>query len=46
MVVILTKIVSNINSKRLTIIPKGLILVTVLGPGRASVDEYVTILKI
>ena len=38
MVVILTEIVSNILAKRL-------ILVTGLGPGRAT-DGYITILKI
>ena len=40
------KIVSNINSKMLTILAKGLILVTGLGPGRASVDGYITVLII
>ena len=46
MVLILTKIVSNINSKTLTILEKRLILVTGLGPGRASTNGYITVLNV
>ena len=46
MMVLLTKIVSNVNLKALTILTKRLILDVWLGPGRASVDGYITALKI
>ena len=46
MVVLLTKIFSNINSKTLTILTKKLILVTGLGPGHVSADGYITVLKV
>ena len=45
-VVILTKIVSNIDSKTLNVLVKMLILVTGLGPGGTSTDGYITVLKI
>ena len=38
MMVLLTKIVSKVNLKTLTILAKRLILDVWLGPGRASVD--------
>ena len=41
----LTKIVSNINSKALAILAERSIIVTGLGPGRASVGGYITVLK-
>ena len=46
MVVVLTKIVSKIDLKTLTIIAKRLILVTGMGPRGASTDGYITVLKI
>ena len=42
---ILTKIVSNINIKNLTIFAKRY-LGCLTGPGRVSADEYITVLKI
>ena len=45
MVVLLTKIFSNINSKTLTILTKKLILVTGLGPGHVFVDGTLQFLK-
>ena len=44
--VMLVKIVSNVNLKTLTILAKRFILDAWLGPGCASVDWYITVLKI
>ena len=46
MMVLLGKIVSNINLKTITILAKELILVALLGPGCVSADRYITCLKI
>ena len=46
MMVLLAKVISNINLKTLTILVKTLILDSWLGPGRASADRYITVLKI
>ena len=46
MMVLLTKIVSDVTLKTLTILAKRLILDAWLGPGRASVDGYITVYKI
>ena len=46
MMVLLTKIVSNINLKTLTILAKRLILVAWLGPGCAFTDGYIIFLNI
>ena len=46
MIVLLTKIISNVNLKTLTILAKRLILDALLGPGRASADCYIIALKI
>ena len=46
MIVLLPKIVSNINLKTLTILTKALILVAWLGSGRVFADGYITVLKI
>ena len=44
--VLLAKIVSNANLKTLTILSKRFIFDAWLGPGRASADWYITVLKI
>ena len=46
MMVLLTKIVSKVNLKMSTILAKRLILDTWPGPGRASADGYITVLKV
>ena len=46
LMVILVKIVNNINLKMLTILAKRLILITWLGLGRIYADRYITVLKI
>ena len=46
MMVLLTKIVSKVNLKTLTILTKRLILDVWLGPGCASVDLYITFYEI
>ena len=46
MMVLLTKIVSNINLKTSTRPARKLILLAWLGPGRFSADGYITVLKI
>ena len=46
MMVLLTKIVSNVNLKMSTILAKRLILNAWLSPGCASADWYITVLKI
>ena len=46
MIVLYTKIVSNISLKILTILAKRLILVAWLDPGHVSADGYITVLKI
>ena len=46
MIVLLTKIVSSVNLKALTILAKEIILDAWLGPGRASADRYITFHKI
>ena len=45
MMVLWTKIVSNINLKTLTILAKRLILLDLLGPERVSAEGYITLLK-
>ena len=44
--IVLAKMVSNINLKTATIPAKSLILVAWLGPGRVSADRYIKVLKI
>ena len=46
MMVILTKIVNDVNLKPLTILARRLILDAWLSPGRVSADWYITVLKI
>ena len=43
---LLAKIVSNVNLKTSTIFAKTLILDAWLGPGHASEDRYITVLKV
>ena len=42
----MSKNISNVNLKQLTILAKRLILNTWLSPGRASADAYSAVLKI
>ena len=44
--VLSTKIVSNLSLKTLTVLAKRLILDAWLGPGQASANRYITALKI
>ena len=46
MTILLTKIVSKVNLKTLTILAKRLNLDAWLGPGRAPADGYMTVLKV
>ena len=46
MMVLLVKIVVDVNLNRLIILAKRLILDAWLGPGRASADWYIAVLKI
>ena len=46
MMVLLTKIVTNINLKTSTSFEKRLTLVAWLGPGCVFADAYITVLKI
>ena len=46
MIILLTKLVSKVSLKILTVPPKRLILDARLGPERASADWYITALKI
>ena len=46
MMVLLKKIADNVNLKASTILAKRLILNVWLGPGCASTDWYITVLKI
>ena len=46
MMVLLTKIISDVNLKTLTILGNRLILDEWLGPGCASADWYIVVLKL
>ena len=46
MMVLLTKIISDVNLKTLTILGNRLILDEWLGPGCASADWYIPVLKL
>ena len=46
MMVLLTKLISDVNLKTLTILGNRLILDEWLGPGCASADWYITVLKL
>ena len=46
MMVLLTKIISDVNLKTLTILGNRLILDEWLGPGCASADWYIAVLKL
>ena len=44
--VVFTKIVSIVNLKALSMLPKRLILIAWLGPRCVSADGYITVIKI
>ena len=46
MMVILAKLVSNVNLRILTILAKRLILIALMGPGLASAGGHLTVLEI